>query len=88
MNAKSQSTVWVVFLVAHDNTGSGADSEVEPYVGYEPVTCGDDPHEMREASELTALLRGGYVVGVMQDADETAVQAAVAAAEKSLLRMR
>jgi hypothetical protein len=89
MNANSSATAWVIFLVAHDNTdGGGADAEVEPYVGYEAIEDESDPHKFRQNCELTALLRGGYVVGIVRDSDEASVQAAVTAAEKSLLRMR
>jgi hypothetical protein len=88
MNKNSTATAWVIFLVAYDNTNGGADSEVEPYVGYEAVEDQSDPHKLRQDCELAALLRGGYVVGIVRDSDEASVQAAVVAAEKSLLRMR
>jgi hypothetical protein len=87
-NMNVATNVWVVYLVAHDNSDGQKEAEVEPYVGYEPVFPAADDAETRDNCELTAVLRGGYVVAILRENEEANVRAAVLAAEKSLLRMR
>jgi hypothetical protein len=66
---------WILVLVAYD------DDELEPQVLKERLAGDDD-------EQLCAFLRGGELVAVIEDADETAAEAHRALVEKECLRTR
>ena len=66
---------WILVLVAYD------DDTVEPQVLKELLASDDDEH-------LCAFLRGGELVAVIEDADETIAEAHRVLIEKECLRIR
>ena len=66
---------WILVLVAHD------DDDLEPQVLKEQLTPDDD-------EQLCAFLRGGELVAVIEDADETIAEAHRVLVEKECLRIR
>jgi len=66
---------WILVLVAHD------DDDLEPQVLKESLAADDD-------EQLCAFLRGGELVAVIDDADETVAEAHRVLVEKECLRIR
>jgi hypothetical protein len=66
---------WILVLVAHD------DDALEPQVLKEQLAPDDD-------EQLCAFLRGGELVAVIEDADETIAEAHRVLVEKECLRIR
>ena len=66
---------WILVLVAHD------DDTLEPQVLKEQLAPDDD-------EQLCAFLRGGELVAIIEDADETIAEAHRVLVEKECLRIR
>ena len=90
-----QTSVWVVYFVGFDeeenNKNAGAidpETIVEPRVGFERFQTTGNADQQRRDAEMTAFLRGGQVLAVVEDEDEKVVQSVAGALEKQILRMR
>lgn len=92
--ANKQTSVWVVYFVGFDedqNKKPGTldpETTIEPRVGYERFQTSGNAEQQRRDAEMTAFLRGGQVLAVVDDDDEKVVQSVAAALEKQILRMR
>ena len=85
-------TAWVVYFVGfEDDTNSDSaklDTTIEPRVGYEKFQTSGNVEQQRQDAEMTAFLRGGQVLAVVDEQDEKIVQSVAGALEKQILRMR
>ena len=82
--------VWVVYFVGFEDQGDKNDKEntIEPRIGYEQFETTADADQQRRDAEMTAFLRGGQVLAVVDEEDVNVVQSVAAALEKQILRMR
>jgi hypothetical protein len=97
MNEKvsDKTVVWAIYFVGFEDPQAGNpdaeatdDNTVEPRVGYERVETTTDGEQQRADADLTALLRGGQVLAIVEDDDEATAAAVAAALEKEILRLR
>ncbi|CAN5441325.1 hypothetical protein BH09PLA1_BH09PLA1_10690 [soil metagenome] len=82
-------SLWVVYFVGFDDDKTASqDAVIEPRVGFEKFETNADPEQQRFDAEMTAFLRGGQVLAVVEQDDINVVQSVAEALERQILRMR
>lgn len=74
----AKKSLWVIYVVAFDDTGEPEECRIEPYVGKEQI-------ERVQHAEMHAVLRGGHAVATVQGS-ETDAEHARAHVEAEVLR--
>lgn len=77
MNANSR--VWVIYVVAFDDSAEPSSEPIEPFVGKEAIENVDD-------AELAAFLRGGNLAATIRGSESDAERARLAVEQEVLRR--
>jgi len=86
MKAKPKtSSLWVVYVVAFDDSDDTEQSHIEPFVGKEPLEAKASDELTEQEARLISLVRGGQLVAIVEG-DEAAAEHVRKTVEADVIR--